>query len=163
MKELKPSGLISVPLPLESYNIQDTKADGIMWQMPDGSWDSFYFETGLYAPYEIIGWCTADEISFDPSPYVPVSIEIPSNLSMGRLCTALRNQKKEYEKHFRDNILTANGVLFVNPYGEKDPCLFIRGAFTPQERKRIKKDKIKWDLAESQLVKKVLILKTINK
>lgn len=157
MKEIKPSGLFYVPVPMDAFNIiiaptipdyvlsYNTKSK-IEWTceiLPKGKW-------------ELIGSVTADHIDFDPEPYVEAVGD---------------DDYKDYTHHlnvFADendsfrSLLTANDVHFVNPYGETEPKMeyYLGSQEILAEENRNKRQK--WQQAESKLVEKTLILKPIN-
>lgn len=110
-----------VNVPGDATEIQDTKANGIMWKMPDGSYDSLYFDDVIpqSSLIEIIGEISADHIGFDVEPFVKrIAVGIFQNY----------NHESPYMNHHCKNandsfysLLEASGVYFKNPYGDKKP------------------------------------------
>lgn len=142
MKELKPSGLFYVPVPMDAHNamISHTAPNqGVSYNT--NSTPNWVCEKLPKGKWELIGSVTAEHIDFDVEPYT--------------------NATGFQGREILLQMLKANDVHFVNPYREKDPIKFIKGAFTDQERKRLRRDSIKWQQAESKLVEKILILKPL--
>lgn len=149
MTELKDSGLMAIEVPEDAHDF---------YLMSNKQWVLYRTKTSNMeiikgkSKCDLIGYCTADEISFDPVDVV----------DMDKYSVGWRNYNDDSilpnpEESFR-SLLTANGVLFVNPYGKIMPFATDNDAGT--EREYIERD---WQQAESKLVKKVLILKPINK
>lgn len=165
MKELKPSGLfyVAVPMDAKDFAISDASSNReIRWfiksdylgetparficKLPDEYW-------GI-----IVGTVTAEHIDFDVEPYVS-KIKNPSLLTLHYKNYKSGNGHDSYvggltpDASFR-SLLTANDVHFVNPYELKGAGHYenVEEYFSQQE---------KWLEAESKLVEKILILKPL--
>lgn len=165
MIHLNPTNLIAVPVPEDANSIEDTKADGFMWQIPDGSYDSFYFEDESAYPYSILGTVTKDTIDFDPTPFVEkvkIRVEIPQRAAGFLDSEQFRNYAIENQygnsflkpdKSFR-SLLSANEAYFENPYRE-EPQITTDTALTEIEKYH------RWQTAQSKVNDKYVILQKI--
>lgn len=171
MIQLKPLELIAVSVPEDARNFKIThNSKSLLYEFEVGV-DYVEFKTTQVGA--ILGCVTKDNIDFDVVPYLPLTVEIPKNLSIGRLCTALRKQKQEYNNYFR-SLLTANNLHFENPYGdmpnlEPECCGFIEFdemgfpncCCQPNPTPASIEQQAEWQTAEEQLIQKLVILKPI--
>lgn len=134
MKELKDSGLIAIEVPETSYShYAEVAHDGETYYVgfllndkdPKDNHDHIIIDRD----YDVVGYCTADEISFDTEPYT----------------NATGLQSKEIFLQ----MLKANDVHFVNPYGD----------YATAHKRHILTGT--WQEAESKVVEKILILKPL--
>lgn len=168
MKELKDSGLIAIEVPDISYNhYVEVDMDGLTWYIgflfkdENGQVDGDHII--INGNYDVVGWCTADDISFDPEPFIEKEKESQESAIIYKDYVGQYWGHSKKESSFR-SLLTANGVLFVNPYGEKPSYSDFQPVVVNRFNATCFSDAMRqWQQAESQLVKKVLILKPINK
>lgn len=154
MKEIKPSGLIAVPIPLETISTEILNKESLRTAVLVYTSPISCFPIVIpNGDYEILGWCTNDDISFDLSPFLETGGRFGDE-PFYYTANPLR-QTTSVHSAFR-SLLTANGVLFVNPY--KKPKAMDYGGFSEFYKDAL----VCYKEAESQLVKKVLILKPIN-
>lgn len=153
MTPLHPTNLIAVPVPEDAYEIHFGNhclgfKSKFEHERDTNGW--CIISLGLWAKnkYTIIGTATKDTIDFDTEPWV-----------INHNAVDISGIKEINDKKFR-SLLTANDVLFENPYDEKvnsNPeirCSMVRAI------NRIAYQE-KWQTAQSNLVKKLVILEKI--
>lgn len=156
MKPLKnnPNHYI-VPVPVEASEIQDTKANGIMWKMPDGSYDSFYFDDVIpqSSQIEIIGIFTPEVIGFDVEPFVERTICEFTNRETykGYSCGIVDTDEIEESFH---SLIQASGYYYVNPYGDREQ--YLTRASEPGDYSYLSRQ---WSEAQNSVIQKGVIIK----
>lgn len=151
-----------VNVPGDATEIQDTKANGIMWKMPDGSYDSLYFDDVIpqSSLIEIIGEISADHIGFDVEPFVKrIAVGIFQNY----------NHESPYMNHHCKNandsfysLLEASGVYFKNPYGESEPIKPWQDSIMEEglhQKYKLKMEQ--WQTCQNQLTQKSILIKKV--
>lgn len=116
----------------------------------------------IYLPegysYEILGTCTAEEISFDVSEYLDV-IDKVNGRKIYECYEGIVNGTDIPNEAFR-SLLSANDLHFVNSYGEKP----LKKSYARNSNGQgwYSKHFEDWQTAENNLVKKLLIIKRIT-
>lgn len=152
-------GLWAVPVPMNAYDF-------------DFMYDSLYYithpnqeyETDIFVrkgKFEILGYATKDEISFDVAEYLTKETH---NTSKGQVfvysCYDGRYTGTTSKEEAFRSLLSAAGLHFENPYGKERPEYFSIPNSDLQSPTWID-CVMNWQQAEANLIEKLIIIREI--
>lgn len=163
---LKPTELLAIEVPEDTYYYEynaRTKHKGaeVIYDTENnkGQHNRNYYSIPTWDNFEILGIVTKDVISFDVDPYVE-SKTFDDSLPLNLIYKRMNGGWTAFKEDAFHSLLFANDIFVKNPYGEKYPT-FAMLSLEPEYIERCNETCRKWQQAEDNLVKKLLILKTI--
>lgn len=155
--------IFAVVVPKESYQFEKENVTDENWHQLIYHIDNDDEESGFYGEceanqvdigfdFEILGEVTADEISFDVTPYLKDS----GKYYDGQLyyCFGEESDKVARDWEAFESLLQSKEIYFVNPMGDKSKWVAPDGVKWEDYEKQ-------WQEAERKVVEKVVIIKKV--